>query len=386
MRKILKSISICTLLIALVLPVNSNNVMVSSGNTIYVDDDNVEGPWDGSIEHPYQHIQDAIDHASDGDALFVFNGTYYENVIIDKSIKLTGENKYTTLIDGSDKDDVVKIIANSIILSGFTIQNSGKKEFDFGIEIQSDYNKISGNIIQNNGGLRFWLCGGISLMNSSYNEIYNNSISSNDREGIYLDKADYNIIYNNKIYENNYFAIIVNASSYNIIQNNDMSKNYVCMSFWPFSHDNEIIGNTIHEHDYYSLSFYTLSNNNVVRYNNFSNNIEWSIRIAGANNNLIEYNDILGSPGGEWEYGYGIGIQSAFRNTIRYNNIMNNKNNAVILNSFNNHWIENYWDDHKGFGPKVIQGYIMFPSFPDFYIPWLNFDWHPAREPYNMGE
>ncbi len=25
--------------------------------TIYVDDDNTEGPWDGTQEHPYQHIQ-----------------------------------------------------------------------------------------------------------------------------------------------------------------------------------------------------------------------------------------------------------------------------------------------------------------------------------------
>ena len=32
----------------------------------YVDDDNTAGPWDGSIEHPYRFIQQAIDNASDG--------------------------------------------------------------------------------------------------------------------------------------------------------------------------------------------------------------------------------------------------------------------------------------------------------------------------------
>ena len=37
--------------------------------TIYVDDDNVDGPWDGSQEHPFQHIQDGIDNASDGDTV-----------------------------------------------------------------------------------------------------------------------------------------------------------------------------------------------------------------------------------------------------------------------------------------------------------------------------
>ncbi|MFO8077218.1 MAG: hypothetical protein R6U21_01050 [Thermoplasmatota archaeon] len=31
--------------------------------TIYVDDDNISGPWEGTIDHPYQCIQDAIDAA-----------------------------------------------------------------------------------------------------------------------------------------------------------------------------------------------------------------------------------------------------------------------------------------------------------------------------------
>ena len=35
--------------------------------TIYVDDDNTEGLWEGTLEHPYQYIQDGIDSASDGD-------------------------------------------------------------------------------------------------------------------------------------------------------------------------------------------------------------------------------------------------------------------------------------------------------------------------------
>ena len=345
----------------------------SSGNILYVG---------GNGPNNYTKIQDAIDDANEGDTVFVYGGIYEENLIVDKSIQLTGENRDTTVIDGGGSGDVVRITADGITLSDFTIQNSGGEEFDFGMEVQSDYNKISGNIITNNGGLHGWKRGGIFLVNSSHNEIDNNLIYSNDKEGIHMDNADYNAIYNNAIYENDYFGIIVNASSHNIIQDNDMSENYVCMSFWPFSHDNQIIGNAIHDHDYYSLSFYTLSDNNTVRHNDFSDNIEWSIRIAGANNNLIEYNNISGSAGGSWGYGYGIGVEYAFRNTIRYNNIMDNKNNAVMVNSFMNRWTENYWDDYSGFGPKIIWGKIMFPQIPDFYIPWLNFDWFPAKNPY----
>ena len=53
----------------------------SSGNTIYVDDDNTAGPWDGTLEHPFQKIQDGIDNTSDGDTIFVYSGTYYENIL-----------------------------------------------------------------------------------------------------------------------------------------------------------------------------------------------------------------------------------------------------------------------------------------------------------------
>ena len=50
--------------------------IMNSGNTIYVDDDNIEGPWDGTIEHPYQFIQDSVNVADKGDTIFVFRGTY----------------------------------------------------------------------------------------------------------------------------------------------------------------------------------------------------------------------------------------------------------------------------------------------------------------------
>jgi len=38
-----------------------SSIQVSAGSPIYVDDDNTEGPWDGSIDNPYQYIQDGID-------------------------------------------------------------------------------------------------------------------------------------------------------------------------------------------------------------------------------------------------------------------------------------------------------------------------------------
>lgn len=63
----------------------------SNGNILYVG---------GSGANNYTSIQDAIDDAENGDIVFVYDDSspYYECIIINKSIELKGENKYTTVI------------------------------------------------------------------------------------------------------------------------------------------------------------------------------------------------------------------------------------------------------------------------------------------------
>jgi parallel beta-helix repeat protein len=71
----------------------------------------------------YTKIQWAIDNASDGDTVFVFNGTYYENIVVNKTINLTGEDRDTTVIDGEGNEKVVEITAAWVNISFFSIKN-----------------------------------------------------------------------------------------------------------------------------------------------------------------------------------------------------------------------------------------------------------------------
>ena len=76
-------------------------------DTIYVDDDADLGWYDATH---VRAIQEGINNASADYTVSVYDGTYYENVVVDKTIYLIGENKGNTIIDGSGSGDVVKII------------------------------------------------------------------------------------------------------------------------------------------------------------------------------------------------------------------------------------------------------------------------------------
>jgi len=163
---------ICLLISFLLLGAMSTSLSVANEHSIiYVDDD-------GTAD--FTSIQDAIIAANPGDTIFVYSGIYYEHITINTaSITLQGENEETTIIDGQGRDDVIGIRADKVIISGFTIQHSGRNYWDDGIEICADLTTISGNLIKENNG-------GIYVRNCRFNTIKNNSITANIDSGIEL--------------------------------------------------------------------------------------------------------------------------------------------------------------------------------------------------------
>lgn len=120
------------------------------GTTIYVDKDNTAGPWEGTLEHPYRFIQDGVDAATDGDTVYVFNGTYVENVVIPVPLTLAGESTASTIIDGNHFGTVVNIFAQGVTITGFTITHCGSNPNNAGILVHTTLNTISQNSIQHN--------------------------------------------------------------------------------------------------------------------------------------------------------------------------------------------------------------------------------------------
>jgi len=183
----------------------------------------------GSGSNNYTKIQDAIDNASDGDTVFVFNGTYYGYVIINKSINLIGEDKNTTIIIGFVAY-TISIVSDWVNMSRFTIKNGWRS--GEGVRIDSSYNNFLNNIIETpNDEIRVsgesnTISGNTITCDRVYisgnrNTISDNTIT-NKYYGIYLMDSWDNIILNNSLF--NYGLFISDDSFWsNIVKNNTVN-------------------------------------------------------------------------------------------------------------------------------------------------------------------
>jgi pectin methylesterase-like acyl-CoA thioesterase len=95
----------------------------ASGREIFVDDD-FYYPRDGTAEHPYQTISEAIKLANEGDTIYVFGGTYNETLIINKKISLIGgiDEGPSIISRGLEQKYAVDISADFVTLENFTIR------------------------------------------------------------------------------------------------------------------------------------------------------------------------------------------------------------------------------------------------------------------------
>jgi hypothetical protein len=310
-----------------------NYLAVGEPSVIYDEDDGVWRMWylatenqikylsaDGPFE--FSSIQSAIDAADDGDTINAAEGTYTENIVINKSITLYGANAGTnamdeqgdeSIIDAGLDDFGVLIIGEETVatLDGFTIDNyetcgilAGALSTALGepperVFIKNNIvNAPSPKIDAHN------IC--IQVGNGTTGEITGNKVT-----GARLESEDWS----------GSGILIAGSSNVNVSENYvDDCETGICIAGYEQSRDapsnNNIIEYNIVENNETGISIQMKSLNTIIRYNHVLNstangissigNISWEQNVPSGtqvHHNIISENTNFGVKSSVWEEG-----------------------------------------------------------------------------------
>jgi parallel beta-helix repeat protein len=278
----------------------------------------------------YASIQEAINapETLNGHTIFVEAGIYYENVVVNKSLTLIGENEDSTFIDGNGTGTVVRVVVEGVVMSGFTVRNSG-----------SSLGPVDAGI---------WISQPASITN---NIITKNAI------GVYINSVGSNITKNT--IANNGHGISLYASSKVTVKSNNFSANTYGISLVAYSSNNILMNNSIIESSTGGHAIYLSNSFNNTVLNNYLVNNYHGIWLSNSFNNRIMENFIANNKL------LGIELASSSDNVIYHNNFINNTKHVVIDNKSINFWDNgypsggNYWSNYtnidKHSGPNQNQ-------------------------------
>jgi parallel beta-helix repeat protein len=365
MKKGIICVLVCMLMIlSTIVPVSGTTVSkktsqpLTRGNILYVG---------GSGPNNYTKIQDAVDNASSGDTVFVYDDSspYKENITITKSLTIQGENKYTTIIDGSHGiGQSFSITSDNVTITSFTIQNTGIAVYIGGVGGTASHNIVTNTIILNASvGVVMFYGDPMIADFSSYG---------------------YNTISDNYIKNTTYEGIVVNQGQKNLITRNTITENH---------------GSDEKGHPGFGIEVSGAFNN--ISYNNVSDNNGYGIIIGDTYKTIVYRNNIENNG---W---YGLGIACGSFDRIIQNNFIGNRKSAVydqqikifFLNVAKHYpilpciWRDNYWNRPRLL-PYIIPGSIgymgliswsFYAKFDIIPTNFIRFDLHPAQEPYDVS-
>lgn len=307
------------------------------------------------VPDDHARIQWAINNVSDGDTVRVRAGTYYESVIVNRMVSLIGENRDTTIIDGNGKDTLFYVMADNVVINGFTVQHGHS-----GIWLWHSKNTtISHNNVNNNAY-------GIRMDHSSDSSIVGNRINDNQWFGIAIDHSGNSILRDNKLVGTRYNFRVDGEKLSDFVHDIDTSNtiNDKPMHYLLNQHGLTIDSSTFSEIGYIAI---INSTNISVKDLDLSYNGQ-GILLAYAENSLIQnlaatrnwngikivssLNITVGQNNANNNFDYGIKLVNSLNSVITENNAMNNNWAGVgIFGSQNctiseNNAIDNYYGFH----------------------------------------
>lgn len=318
-------------------------------------------------KQPFKSIQKALDAARSGDTVFVKGGHFREgNIMIRKRVVFIGEN--LPVLDGQHKYEVLSVNADSVLIKGFKIINSGHAALNdpcglrvydrlgvviednvldnnfFGIYLQNSRNcKVKNNTVVAYGKDEQLIGNGIHCWKCENLQIIGNRISGH-RDGIYFEFVTQSVIWRNISNGNIRYGLhfmFSNDDAYitNVFKNNGAGVAVM------YTKNVKMFNNYFEENwgdSAYGLLLKEIADSYIFN-NTFSKNTS-GIYMEGTSRIKVEKNVFEAN-------GWGMKIQaSCMENEITLNNFVKNTfdistNGSLVLNTFN----ENYWDKYEGY-------------------------------------
>jgi parallel beta-helix repeat protein len=217
------------------------------------------------IPDTFPTIQDAVNNVTNGSTIIVRPGTYTENVIIDRELKIIAGSENisdTFVMPEVANEPVFSVKANNVTIRGFSITDNVCNS-NAGVSLD---NVMGCNIAENEIGNMTY---GILLSNSSSNNVVLNRIISHGDSGICVtNTSNNNTLANNTISAFSYCGIILNSSCYNLMTNNTVTLNDAGIRF--VNSGNNTLYNNIITSNYYGVNLNRSDDNQI--YDNYFNN------------------------------------------------------------------------------------------------------------------
>lgn len=312
-------------------------------------------------------ISEAIKKANAGDTLFINKGLYREcDIHVSKSLTIIGRGN--PVIDGQKKSEIFLVTADSTVLTGLTVQNTGTSSLSDMAAIRiskADYITISNNTLLNNTY-------GVYMQNTAHSIVKNNTIQTNTNEeynsgnGIHVWRGDNLLIKNNKVSGHRdgiYLEFVIKSN----IAGNTSVKNKRYGLHFMFSHDDTYRNNMFSEN---GSGVAVMFSNNVKMYGNtFQNNwgdASYGLLLKEITDGVIEKNIFTRNTVAIYmegatrihtqknlfkDNGWAMRIQaSSNQGSFTGNNFISNTfdvatNGTMVMNVFK----RNYWDKYEGY-------------------------------------
>jgi parallel beta-helix repeat protein len=382
------------------------------------------------VPSDYNTIQGAIDAANEEDTVLVAPGTYYENVWISKeSLKLVGEDRSNTIIDGGKKDNVILVTADNVKIDGFTIQHSGQSTvgiwilgfkgstvsntmilgnflgifldssaavtlrndtminnvYNFGVDgdsVMDFVHDIDASNTINGKPLYYWInehdkqvpfdAGYVAIVNSTNIVVKDLNITKNLEAVLFAYTVNSSI--ENVNASDNYFGIYLAYSNNNTAHNNAPMNSYTGIYLYESErnnvNDNMLINNANGMDLYYSKD-------NRIDFSKLLNN-DFGLFLEESDDNTVSRNIALNNT-------YGINVQKSGYNVFRDNDMTTNEYNLGVTGNCLSHFVQDidisntvdgkpiyYWINQKDKEIPADAGYVAVVNSTNIVVRDLN--------------